>query len=126
MRLDAWFTAQWFADWQHRIAVGLHDRRYLLAIAVVGFSFLDVLLTQTILTMAASQPGVHPGEANAFMAPIIMTWWAWPIRVGLPILALLRDFKTRNYNLILFAAFLYAVVVAWNTHMLMLVSGSIQ
>ena len=60
-------------------------RRWLAAVALVT-SVLDLVLTQTILTLVATRSGVQPAEANPLMAPIVMTWWAWPFRVGIPAL----------------------------------------
>ena len=48
-----------------------------------------------------------------------MTWWAWPLRVGIPALAVARDLKAKNYSLITTAAALYAAVVFWNTSILL-------
>jgi hypothetical protein len=99
-------------EWMHR------RRRWLAGVALLT-SVLDLVLTQTILTMVAARSGVQPAEANPLMAPIVMTWWAWPFRVGIPALAVARDLHRRNYGLITLAAGLYGVVVVWNLSMLL-------
>jgi len=78
---------------------------------------LDLLITQTILTIVNARTGVHLAEANPLMAPVVMTWWAWPIRVGIPALAVIRDLRRHNYGLITTAAALYGGVVVWNVAM---------
>lgn len=125
MRTDAWLTAHWTL-YQPRFLADLHASRFVLALAVVAFSILDLLLTQSILTMVEGRAGVQPGEANALMAPVVMTWFAWPIRVGIPIIAVVRDLVQRNYLLMWTGFLLYGVVVAWNTHMFMIVSSAIN
>ncbi len=99
-------------DWMHR------RRLWLAAVALIA-SVLDLVLTQTILTIVADRAGVQPAEANPLMASVIMTWWAWPLRVGIPALAVARDLKAKNYSLITTAAALYAAVVIWNTSILL-------
>ena len=93
-------------------------RLWLAGVALVA-SVLDLVLTQTILTLVATRTGVQPAEANPLMAPIVMSWWAWPIRVGIPALAVARDLRRRNYGLITLAAGLYGVVVVWNLFVLL-------
>ena len=66
-------------DWMHR-------RRLWLAGVALGASVLDLVLTQTILTLVATRTGAQPAEANPFMASVVMTWWAWPLRIGIPAL----------------------------------------
>ncbi len=100
----------------------MHNRRYWLATVVLIASALDLTLTQTILTLVAGQSGHQPAEANPLMASVVLTWYAWPLRVGLPALAVIRDLRAGNYGLITFAATLYSCVVIWNTHMLWLVT----
>ena len=92
----------------------MRRRRAWLAGVALGASVLDLVLTQTILTLVATRTGVQPAEANPLMAPIVMTWWAWPLRVGIPALAVARDLRRRNYGLITIAAGLYGLVVVWN------------
>jgi hypothetical protein len=92
----------------------MQRRRRWLAGVTLGASVLDLVLTQTILTLVAARSGVQPAEANPFMAPLVMSWWAWPLRVGVPALAVLRDLHARNYGLITTAAALYGAVVVWN------------
>lgn len=99
-------------DWMHR-------RRIWLASVALVASILDLALTQTILTLVADRTGAQPAEANPLMAAVIMTWWAWPLRVGIPALAVVRDLRARNYGLITTAAALYAAVVVWNTCLLL-------
>lgn len=99
-----------------QIKAAAHRHRWLIAFLVVGFSIGDLLLTQTILTEIHGDPRFSKGEANFLMAPIVMTWWIWPIRVGIPILAVIRDIRAKNYNLMLFAAVLYGAVCAWNSY----------
>jgi hypothetical protein len=99
-------------EWMHR------RRGWLASVALVA-SVLDLVLTQTILTVVATRSGVQPAEANPLMAPIVMSWWAWPIRVGIPALAVLRDLRRGNYGLITLAAGLYGLVVVWNLFMLL-------
>jgi hypothetical protein len=86
-------------------------------------SALDLVLTQTILSLVADRTGAQPAEANPLMASVVMTWWAWPLRVGVPALAVIRDLRSRSYGLITTAATLYAGVVIWNTHMLWTVTS---
>ncbi len=97
----------------------MHRRRSWLAGVTLIASVLDLVLTQTILTMVADLPGIQPAEANPLMASVVMTWWAWPLRVGIPTLAVLRDLKANNYGLITTAACLYGAVVIWNTSILL-------
>lgn len=97
----------------------MHRRRSWLAGVTIMASILDLVLTQTILTMVAGRAGVQPAEANPLMASVVMTWWAWPLRVGIPMLAVIRDLKAKNYGLITTAAGLYGAVVIWNTFMLL-------
>jgi len=97
----------------------MHRRRRWLAGVALGASVLDLILTQTILAMVATRTGVQPAEANPFMAPIVMTWWAWPLRVGIPALAVARDLRRHNYGLITVAAGLYGLVVVWNLCLLL-------
>lgn len=99
-------------DWMHR-------RRIWLASVALGASVLDLVLTQTILTLVADRTGAQPAEANPLMASVVMTWWAWPLRVGIPALAVVRDLRARNYGLITTASALYAAVVIWNTCLLL-------
>lgn len=96
----------------------MHLRRVWIAAVVVLASVLDLLLTQRILGMVAGATGHQPAEANPFMASVVMTWWAWPLRVGIPAIAVIRDVRARNYSLMTTAAALYTCVVIWNTHML--------
>lgn len=96
----------------------MHSRRFWLAAIAVLASVLDLVLTQTILSLVADRTGDMPAEANPLMAGVVMTWWAWPLRVGIPALAVVRDIRAGNYGLITAAAGLYACVVIWNTHML--------
>lgn len=124
MQADAWLTSQWVAT-RTRFLADLHASRYVLALGVIAFSVLDLLLTQTILSMVDGHSEVQPGEANALMAPIVMTWWAWPIRVGIPLVAVARDLHQQNYNLMWAGFLLYAAVVVWNTHMFMIVAEAI-
>lgn len=93
----------------HFILFDVRRIRYPLAAAVVLFSVVDLLITQTILSATSGH-----SEANPIMAPFVMSWWAWPIRVGIPIIAVARDLRKGNHDLILFAAALYGMVVAWN------------
>jgi hypothetical protein len=97
-------------DWMRR------RRRWLAGVAL-GASVLDLVLTQTILTLVATRSGVQPAEANPLMAGIVMTWWAWPFRVGIPAIAVARDLRRGNYGLITLAAGLYGLVVVWNLFM---------
>ena len=99
-------------EWMHR------RRRWLAGVALLT-SVLDLVLTQTILTLVASRSGVQPAEANPLMASVVMTWWAWPVRVGVPALAVARDLHRGNYGLITLAAGLYGLVVVWNLFMLL-------
>ncbi len=46
------------------------------------------------------------------MASVVMTWW--PLRVGIPALAVSRDLRAKSYGLITTAAALYGLVVIWN------------
>lgn len=103
----------------------MHSRRFVLAVVVVVASVLDLVLTQTILTMVHGLPGAQPAEANPLMAGVVMTWWAWPLRVGIPVVAITRDLRVGNYTLITFAAALYTTVVIWNTNMLVTVQGAL-
>jgi hypothetical protein len=102
-----------------------HKYRYVLAFFVVVLSVADLLLTQTILTMVSGKTGTQPSEANVLMAPIIMTWWAWPLRVGIPLLIVVRDLRKNNHWLMFCGVILYSAVVAWNTYMYLLVQKSI-
>lgn len=110
MRLDPAVAES--QDWMHR-------RRIWLASVALGASVLDLVLTQTILTLVADRTGAQPAEANPLMASVVMTWWAWPLRVGIPALAVVRDLRARNYGLITTASALYAAVVIWNTCLLL-------
>ncbi len=101
----------------------MHRRRVWLAVVVLGMSVLDLVLTQTILGMVEGRLGVQPAEANPLMAHVVMSWWAWPLRVGIPAIAVYRDLRRRNYALITTAAALYGAVVVWNTHMLLAVQA---
>ncbi len=83
--------------------------KYPLAFLVIAFSVADLCLTQTILSATSSH-----SEGNPFIAPFVMSWWAWPIRVGIPLLAVTRDLRRDNHELLLFAACLYGTIVAWN------------
>lgn len=103
-------------DWMQR-------RHVWLAGVVIVTSILDLLLTQTILALVADRTGHQPAEANPLMAPVVMTWWAWPLRVGIPALAVLRDLRTRSYGLITTAAGIYGLVVVWNAFMLLEVTA---
>jgi hypothetical protein len=115
MRFDAWLTSVWVnQSWQAERDV--HRYRWIVAALVVVFSCLDLYLTQTILTLVEHATGDAPSEANPIMAPIVLSWWAWPVRVGIPILAVLRDIRKQNYHLMLFAVALYGCVCIWNTH----------
>jgi hypothetical protein len=95
----------------------MHRRRAWLAGVVVITSILDLLLTQMILSLVADRTGHQPAEANPLMASVVMTWWAWPLRVGVPAIAVLRDMRARSYGLMTTAAGLYGAVVIWNTFM---------
>lgn len=95
----------------------MQRRRTWLAGVVIVTSVLDLFLTQTILTLVADRSGHQPAEANPLMASVVMTWWAWPLRVGIPALVVLRDLRTHRYGLITAAAGLYGAVVVWNTFM---------
>jgi hypothetical protein len=97
----------------------MHRRRVWLAGVALVASVLDLVLTQTILTLVATRTGVQPAEANPLMAPIVMSWWAWPVRVGIPALAVARDLRRHNYGLITLAAGLYGLVVVWNLFVLL-------
>jgi hypothetical protein len=97
----------------------MRRRRRWLAGVTLGASVFDLLLTQTILAMVATRSGVQPAEANPFMASVVTTWWAWPLRVGIPALAVVRDLHRHNYGLITFAAGLYGLVVVWNLCLLL-------
>ena len=121
---DAWLTSRWVA-WHPAMLSVMHRGRFLLAFLVVAFSVADLLLTQTILTMVEEITGETVGEANAFMAPIVMTWWAWPIRVGIPLIAVIRDLRHHEYTLMLTACLLYGAVVAWNTRQYFLVTEAL-
>jgi hypothetical protein len=112
-RFDLWLGDE-FAESQ----TWMHSRRRQLAAVAIIASVLDLVLTQTILTLVADRTGVQPAEANPLMAGIVMTWWAWPFRVGIPCLAVVRDIRAGNYGLITTAAALYTCVIVWNTWML--------
>jgi len=99
-------------DWMQR-------RRIWLASVALVASVLDLVLTQTILTLVAHRTGAQPAEANPLMGSVVMTWWAWPLRVGIPGLAVVRDLRARSYGLITTASALYAAVVIWNTCLLL-------
>lgn len=101
----------------------MRERRIWLATVVLLASVLDLVLTQTILSAVEHRVGPQPAEANPFMAPVIMSWWAWPLRVGIPLIAVIRDMRARNYGLVTIAAGLYGLVVVWNAHMLLLVEA---
>lgn len=123
-RADAWMTAR-YITWLPRFKEELHESRYALFALVIVLSVLDLTLTQSILTMVEGLSGVQPGEANALMAPIVMTWWAWPIRVGVPAIIAFRDLRKKQYNLMFTGCLLYGAVVIWNAYMYLLVRGSI-
>jgi hypothetical protein len=122
VRANNWVTFSWeqSGSW---ISFQCHRFRWVLATLILLFSVADLVLTQTILTMVEEITGSAVGEANALMAPIVMTWWAWPIRVGVPLIIVIRDMKNGNYNLMLAGTILYGAVVAWNTHMYQIVSA---
>jgi hypothetical protein len=101
----------------------MSQRRVWIAAVALLASALDLVLTQTILSLVADRTGAQPAEANPLMASVVMTWWAWPLRVGVPALAVIRDLRSRSYGLITTAATLYAGVVIWNTHMLWTVTS---
>lgn len=122
---DAYLTSSWETTWNPRFIRWLHTHRYLLAFLVLASSIADLLLTQSILSLVEEITGASVGEANALMAPIVMTWWAWPIRVGIPLLIVVRDLHKRNYSLMFTGVLLYGAVVAWNTHMYFLVRGKV-
>lgn len=102
----------------------MRRRRHVIALVVIVASVLDLVLTQTILSMVQGLPGHQPAEANPFMAGVVMTWWAWPFRVGIPAVAVVRDLRAGNYTLITVAAALYTAVVIWNTHIFYMVRWS--
>ncbi len=124
-RADAWLSASWACS-QSSILRAMHRSRFVLAFLILAFSVADLLLTQTILTMVHEITGETVGEANALMAPIVMTWWAWPIRVGIPLIVVVRDLRQRNYSLMLTGCLLYGAVVAWNTRQYFLVLEVVQ
>ena len=99
----------------------MRTRRLWIAAVVIVASVLDLVLTQTILTLVEGRLGEQPAEANPLMASVVMTWWAWPLRVGIPALAVIRDVRAGNYGLITTAAGMYGCVVVWNTNMLLTV-----
>jgi hypothetical protein len=102
----------------------MHLRRHWVIVVAIVASVLDLLLTQSILTIVGglvNDPG--RAEQNPLMAAVIMTWWAWPLRVGVPVVALLHDLKVKNYGVITAAAGMYACVVIWNTHILYSLRG---
>lgn len=99
----------------------MRERRIWLAVVVLVTSVLDLLLTQTLLALAEQRADLHLAEANPFMAPVVMSWWAWPLRVGIPLLAVVRDMRAGRYGLVTVAAALYGAVVVWNTHLLVVV-----
>jgi hypothetical protein len=101
----------------------MSQRRVWIAAVALLASALDLVLTQTILSLVGDRTGAQPAEANPLMASVVMTWWAWPLRVGVPALAVIRDLRSRSYGLITTAATLYAGVVIWNTHMLWTVTS---
>ncbi len=112
-----WLRFQWFAARQNE---NLRPWRWYLAAAIIVFSVLDLLLTQTILTIVEANFG-EQAEANPIMAPFVMTWWAWPIRIGVPCLIVARHLRGRCYNVMAFGALLFGAVVAWNSYMYRLV-----
>jgi hypothetical protein len=112
-RFDTWL---WFSELESK--EWMQQRRLWLAVMVVAASVADLYLTQSILTLVHGLSGHQPAEANPFMAGLVMTWWAWPIRVGIPCLAVVRDLRAGNYGLITFAAAVYSLVVVWNLGML--------
>jgi hypothetical protein len=114
-RFDIWLTCFWI-DQEQQARRGLHRWRWVVAFFIVAFSVADLVLTQTILTAVESLTGDQPSEANPIMAPIVMSWWAWPVRIGIPVLAVIRDVKRQNYSLMAFAFLLYGAVVAWNSY----------
>lgn len=124
MRADAWMTSCWTVV-HPKMLSAMHRGRFFLAFLVVALSVADLLLTQTILSMVEDITGDTVGEANALMAPIVMTWWAWPLRVGVPLIMVIRDLRQDNNWLMFFACTLYAAVVAWNTHMYFIVRDAI-
>lgn len=113
-RFDAWLTSTWVTT-AASVSQQLHRWRWGLALFVVLFSIADLLLTQSILTMVHGR-GMELSEANPVMDPVIMSWWAWPIRVGIPLVVVVRDLRRQNYNLMAFAFLLYGAVVAWNAY----------
>jgi Domain of unknown function (DUF5658) len=116
-----------FKVWSYRhVSWPLYRWRWWIVAYLVTFSILDLVLTQNILSLVASRTGQQPAEANPIMAPIVMSWWAWPVRVGIPLLIALADIRpskvTTNISHAAFGAILYGAVVAWNTHMYQIVS----
>lgn len=99
-------------NWLHiRYAYAdLRDYRWLLAIGVIVFSALDLWITQSLLSLYDAR-----SEGNPVMVHIIMTWFAWPIRVGVPLICVTRDLRRQRYELLLFAFTLYGTVIAWNS-----------
>lgn len=93
----------------------MRSRRYWLAAVAIIASVLDLVLTQSILSAVAGLTGDQPAEANPLMASVVMTWWAWPLRVGVPFVAVLHDLKVGNFGVIAAAAGMYGCVVVWNT-----------
>lgn len=112
-RRDNWLTSS---------HVWLRERRHWLAAVVVMTSVLDLVVTQLILRQAHTIHGVELAEANPVMSGVVMTWWAWPIRVGIPGLIVGRALRRGRYALLAAASGIYGAVVVWNTYLLWLVS----
>ncbi len=102
--------------------VWLRARRRWLAAIVIVTSVLDLVLTQTILAHAQALHGVEAAEANPMMSDLVMTWWAWPIRVGIPMLIVARGLRLGRYAVLAAATGVYGAVVIWNTYTLWVVS----
>ncbi len=111
-----WGAGLWWKATESR--TWMHSRRWWIGAVVLVASALDLMLTQTILTFVHGLQGDQPAEANPVMARVVMTWWAWPIRVGVPALVMAKDFLRHRYGRVTMAATLYWCVVVWNTHML--------
>lgn len=119
-----------FKVWAYRhVSRPLYRWRWWIVTYLVAFSVLDLLLTQHILTLVAGLTGEQPGEANPVMAPIVMSWWAWPVRVGIPLVIALADIRpskvSTNISHATFGALLYGGVVAWNCHQYALLQGAL-
>lgn len=117
-------TTLWWEDEIDRTRAGLARWRWPIAVGVILFSVADLAITQTILTMVHGM-NAAPSEANPIMAPIVMSWWAWPVRVGIPLLATIRDLRRGNHQLMAYAFLLYAAVVGWNLHVLNILGGTL-